>query len=107
MLGTSHTHPCAPLLTRGVHLWCLGVSGQVYPMERISEAADFLKECGDCFQDSHSLRLKHAFAELFIALLSPIAEVGVARRPHTSVNARASWAGSYTHTYTHRWWTPR
>jgi len=44
-------------------------------MDRIGESADFLKECGNCFLESHSLRLKHAFAALFVDLLAPIAEV--------------------------------
>ena len=44
-------------------------------MDRIADSADFLKECGECFQESHSLRLKHSFAQLFIELLAPIAEV--------------------------------
>ena len=65
--------------TEGRAMYLIGamrfVQLKVYPMDRIAETADFLKECGECFQEAHSLRLKHAFAELFAELLAPVAEV--------------------------------
>ena len=44
-------------------------------MEKLEETVHFLKVCGESFLESHSLKLKHAFAVTFVDILEPIAAV--------------------------------
>lgn len=46
-------------------------------MEKLEETVHFLKVCGESFLESHSLKLKHAFAMTFLDLLEPIAAVNL------------------------------
>ena len=48
---------------------------KIYPMNELEETADFLKVCAESFQDSHTIKVKHAFAQSFIDMLEPIAAV--------------------------------
>lgn len=49
----------------------------VYPMDALEETAEFLAVCAEIFQNSHSIRIKHAYCRVFIDLLEPIAAVSV------------------------------
>ncbi|KAJ3277512.1 Cell morphogenesis protein PAG1, partial [Borealophlyctis nickersoniae] len=51
---------------------------KIYPMEYLEETAEFLEICADLFQNTHSVRIKHAFADVFVHLLDPIAAVATA-----------------------------
>jgi hypothetical protein len=46
-------------------------------MDELEESADFLRVCGDFFQDTHSVRIKNAFALTFVDFLEPVAAVPV------------------------------
>lgn len=44
-------------------------------MDALEETADFLQSCSEFFQNSHAVKIKHAYAEVFAQLLEPIASV--------------------------------
>jgi hypothetical protein len=48
---------------------------KIYPMENLEETADFLRVISDSFQESHSVKIKHAFAQVFVDLLEPLVAV--------------------------------
>jgi len=50
---------------------------KLYPMEALEDTAEFLQECSNFFQNAHSIKIKHAFAEVFVELLDPIAAVTI------------------------------
>ncbi|KAJ3109558.1 Cell morphogenesis protein PAG1 [Phlyctochytrium planicorne] len=66
---------------------------KIYPMEYLEETAEFLQICADFFQNSHSAKIKLAYAELFAELLEPVASVAQAE-----VNLPA-WMGSIENIY--------
>ncbi|KAJ3161216.1 Cell morphogenesis protein PAG1 [Geranomyces variabilis] len=51
---------------------------KIYPMDALEDTADFLQTCAELFQNAHSTRIKHAYAEVFVMLLEPIAAVATA-----------------------------
>jgi hypothetical protein len=51
---------------------------KIYPLDALEETADFLSSCATFFKNAHGAKVKHAYANLFIQLLLPIAEVAVA-----------------------------
>ncbi|TPX59464.1 hypothetical protein PhCBS80983_g02476 [Powellomyces hirtus] len=51
---------------------------KIYPMDALEDTADFLQTCAELFQNAHSTRIKHAYAEVFVQLLDPIAAVATA-----------------------------
>ncbi|KAJ3080796.1 Cell morphogenesis protein PAG1, partial [Quaeritorhiza haematococci] len=51
---------------------------KIYPMDALEETADFLQICAEFYQNAHNMKLKHAFADLFVELLEPIAAVATA-----------------------------
>ncbi|KAJ3319284.1 Cell morphogenesis protein PAG1, partial [Blyttiomyces sp. JEL0837] len=54
------------------------LSLKIYPQDALDETATFLQIFAEKFHDSHNARIKHAYAELFIELLEPIAAVATA-----------------------------
>jgi len=44
-------------------------------MEALEDTAEFLQVCSNFFQSAHSIKIKHAYAEVFVELLDPIAAV--------------------------------
>jgi len=44
-------------------------------MEALEDTAEFLQVCSNFFQSAHSIKVKHAYAEVFVELLDPIAAV--------------------------------
>jgi hypothetical protein len=48
---------------------------KLYPMSKLEDSADFLQAVGELFQNSHSLRIKLAFCELFEGLLKPVQRI--------------------------------
>ncbi|OUM68331.1 hypothetical protein PIROE2DRAFT_39268 [Piromyces sp. E2] len=48
---------------------------KLYPMEALEDTAEFLQVCSNFFQSAHSIKIKHAYAEVFVELLDPIAAV--------------------------------
>jgi hypothetical protein len=48
---------------------------KLYPMSKLEDSADFLQAVGELFQNSHSLRIKLAFCELFDGLLKPVQRI--------------------------------
>jgi len=48
---------------------------KLYPMEALEDTAEFLQVCSNFFQSAHSIKVKHAYAEVFVELLDPIAAV--------------------------------
>ncbi|KAI7898549.1 cell morphogenesis N-terminal-domain-containing protein [Cokeromyces recurvatus] len=51
---------------------------KIYPVDALEETADFLSSCASFFKNSHGVKVKHAYAKLFVQLLLPIAQVAVA-----------------------------
>ncbi|KAL0081852.1 cell morphogenesis N-terminal-domain-containing protein, partial [Phycomyces blakesleeanus] len=51
---------------------------KIYPLDALEETADFLSSCASFFKNAHGAKVKHAYANLFVQLLLPIAEVAVA-----------------------------
>ncbi|KAJ3152742.1 Cell morphogenesis protein PAG1 [Geranomyces michiganensis] len=51
---------------------------KIYPMDALEDTAEFLQTCAELFQNAHSTRIKHAYAEVFVMLLEPIAAVATA-----------------------------
>jgi hypothetical protein len=47
-------------------------------MDALEETADFLQICANFFNNSHSARVKHAYAEVFVELLEPVACIATA-----------------------------
>nr|KAJ3422130.1 Cell morphogenesis protein PAG1 [Polyrhizophydium stewartii] len=50
----------------------------IYPMDCLEETAEFLQTSADLFQNSHNIHVKHAYADVFVELLDPIASVASA-----------------------------
>lgn len=44
-------------------------------MDALEDTAEFLQRCAEFFQNVHSIKIKHAYAEVFAQLLEPIASV--------------------------------
>ncbi|KAK3819569.1 MAG: cell morphogenesis N-terminal-domain-containing protein, partial [Benniella sp.] len=55
---------------------------KLYPMECLQETADFLQSCAGFFKMARGIRIKHAYAELFVQLLTPVAKVPLAEVNH-------------------------
>ncbi|ORZ22813.1 cell morphogenesis N-terminal-domain-containing protein [Lobosporangium transversale] len=55
---------------------------KLYPMSSFEETADFLQSCARFFKMARGIRIKHAYAELFVQLLTPIAKVALAEVNH-------------------------
>ncbi|KAG0244404.1 Cell morphogenesis protein PAG1 [Actinomortierella wolfii] len=68
------------MLIRGMRYLTL----KIYPMDSLEESADFLQSCARFFKASRGIRIKHAYAELFVQLLTPVAKVAVAEVNHPS-----------------------
>ncbi|CAG8444465.1 573_t:CDS:10 [Acaulospora morrowiae] len=51
---------------------------KIYPIEALEETADFLQSLANFLRLAHGVRIKHAYADLFVRLLMPIAGVAVA-----------------------------
>ncbi|KAH9273162.1 hypothetical protein BASA83_004451 [Batrachochytrium salamandrivorans] len=51
---------------------------KIYPMDCLEETAEFLQTSADLFQNAHDIHVKHAYANLFVELLDPIASVATA-----------------------------
>ncbi|KAL5035352.1 hypothetical protein BDV3_005299 [Batrachochytrium dendrobatidis] len=51
---------------------------KIYPMDCLEETAEFLQTSADLFQDTHNIHVKHAYANLFVELLDPIASIASA-----------------------------
>ncbi|CAG8519511.1 8947_t:CDS:10 [Diversispora eburnea] len=62
------------LLIRGMHHLQL----KIYPLEALEETAEFLQSLANFLRIAHGIKIKHAYAELFVRLLMPIAGVAVA-----------------------------
>ena len=45
-------------------------------MDALEETAEFLQTCAEIFSNTHSQKIKHAFADVFVELLEPVAAVG-------------------------------
>ncbi|KAG0357861.1 Cell morphogenesis protein PAG1 [Gamsiella multidivaricata] len=54
----------------------------LYPMDCLEETADFLQSCAGFFKMARGIRIKHAYAELFVQLLTPVAKVALAEVNH-------------------------
>ncbi|CAG8748822.1 5869_t:CDS:2, partial [Racocetra fulgida] len=57
------------LLIRGMHFLQL----KIYPLEALEETADFLQSLANFLRHAHGVRIKHAYARLFVRLFMPIA----------------------------------
>ncbi|KAF9434088.1 Cell morphogenesis protein PAG1 [Entomortierella beljakovae] len=55
---------------------------KLYPMHCLEETADFLQSCAGFFKMARGIRIKHAYAELFVQLLTPVAKVALAEVNH-------------------------
>jgi hypothetical protein len=44
-------------------------------MDCLDDTADFLQSCAGFFKLARGIRIKHAYAELFVQLLTPVAKV--------------------------------
>ncbi|KAG0033981.1 Cell morphogenesis protein PAG1, partial [Podila clonocystis] len=55
---------------------------KLYPMDCLEETADFLQSCAGFFKMARGIRIKHAYAELFVQLLTPVAKVALAEVNH-------------------------
>ncbi|KAI8602189.1 cell morphogenesis N-terminal-domain-containing protein [Dissophora ornata] len=55
---------------------------KLYPMDSLEETADFLQSCAGFFKMARGVRIKHAYAELFVQLLTPVAKVALAEVNH-------------------------
>ncbi|KAJ3416925.1 hypothetical protein HDV05_007983 [Chytridiales sp. JEL 0842] len=51
---------------------------KIYPMDVLEETADFLQICATFFNNSHSARIKHAYADVFYELLEPVSSIATA-----------------------------
>ncbi|KAI8820541.1 cell morphogenesis N-terminal-domain-containing protein [Fimicolochytrium jonesii] len=51
---------------------------KIFPMDALEDTADFLQTSAELFQNAHTTRIKHAYAEVFVQLLEPIAAVATA-----------------------------
>ena len=61
------------LIIRGMRFLKL----KIYPMDALEETAEFLRLCSDHFQGAQGVRVKAAFADVFVGLLDPIAAVSL------------------------------
>lgn len=50
---------------------------QIYPDYALEDTADFLQSCAKFFKNAHGVKVKHAYAHLFVQLMLPIAAVSV------------------------------
>jgi hypothetical protein len=66
-------------------------------VDALEETADFLSSCAGFFKNSHGIKVKHAYAALFVQLLLPVAEVAMAE-----VNFPA-WAKTVDLVYPRAW----
>ncbi|KAF9908249.1 Cell morphogenesis protein PAG1 [Linnemannia zychae] len=55
---------------------------KLYPMNCLEDTADFLQSCAGFFKLARGIRIKHAYAELFVQLLTPVAKVALAEVNH-------------------------
>ncbi|KAF9196952.1 Cell morphoproteinsis protein PAG1 [Haplosporangium sp. Z 11] len=55
---------------------------KLYPMDCLEESADFLQSCAGFFKMARGVRIKHAYAELFVQLMTPVAKVALAEVNH-------------------------
>ncbi|KAK3842159.1 MAG: cell morphogenesis N-terminal-domain-containing protein [Linnemannia gamsii] len=55
---------------------------KLYPMHCLDDTADFLQSCAGFFKLARGIRIKHAYAELFVQLLTPVAKVALAEVNH-------------------------
>ncbi|KAF8987696.1 Cell morphoproteinsis protein PAG1 [Haplosporangium bisporale] len=55
---------------------------KLYPENCLEETADFLQSCAGFFKMARGIRIKHAYAELFVQLLTPVAKVALAEVNH-------------------------
>ncbi|KAF9931130.1 Cell morphogenesis protein PAG1 [Linnemannia zychae] len=55
---------------------------KLYPMDCLDDTADFLQSCAGFFKLARGIRIKHAYAELFVQLLTPVAKVALAEVNH-------------------------
>ncbi|KAK9766570.1 Cell morphogenesis protein PAG1 [Basidiobolus ranarum] len=62
------------LIIRGMR--CLKL--KIYPADALEETADFLQSCGKFFKTTRSMKIKHAYAQVFVEMLAPIAAVALA-----------------------------
>jgi len=46
-------------------------------MEALEDTTEFLQACSNFFQNAHSIKIKLAYAEVFVELLDPIAAVNI------------------------------
>eukprot|EP00842_Homolaphlyctis_polyrhiza_P005771 jgi/Hompol1/6195/HPOL_000607-RA len=51
---------------------------KIYPMDSLEETTDFLHTSAELFQNAQSVLIRHAFADVFVQLLDPIASVATA-----------------------------
>ncbi|RUS21260.1 hypothetical protein BC937DRAFT_93188 [Endogone sp. FLAS-F59071] len=51
---------------------------KIYPDYALEDTADFLQSCAKFFKNAHGVKVKHAYAHLFVQLMLPIAAVAVA-----------------------------
>ncbi|KAG0198807.1 Cell morphogenesis protein PAG1 [Mortierella sp. GBA30] len=66
------------MLIRGMRFLNL----KLYPMDCLDDTADFLQSCARFFKMARGIRIKHAYAELFVQLLTPVAKVALAEVNH-------------------------
>ncbi|PKK71853.1 hypothetical protein RhiirC2_743771 [Rhizophagus irregularis] len=59
------------LLIKGMHYLQL----RIYPSEELEETAEFLQSLAGFLKSAHGVRIKHAYADLFVRLLMPIAGI--------------------------------
>ncbi|CAG8614056.1 3687_t:CDS:10, partial [Funneliformis caledonium] len=59
------------LLIKGMHHLQL----KIYPSEALEETAEFLQSLAGFLKSAHGVRIKHAYSELFVRLLMPIAGI--------------------------------
>ncbi|TPX35897.1 hypothetical protein SmJEL517_g01822 [Synchytrium microbalum] len=51
---------------------------KIYPMDALEETAEFLQTCAEIFSTTHSQKIKHAFSDVFVELLEPVAAIATA-----------------------------
>ncbi|KAG0006355.1 Cell morphogenesis protein PAG1 [Entomortierella chlamydospora] len=69
------------MLIRGMRYLNLKASNCRF-RESLEESADFLQSCAGFFKMARGIRIKHAYAELFVQLLTPVAKVALAEVNH-------------------------
>ncbi|KAF9967252.1 Cell morphogenesis protein PAG1 [Mortierella alpina] len=66
------------MLIRGMRFLNL----KLYPMDSFEETADFLQSCARFFKAARGIKIKQAYAELFVQLMTPVAKVALAEVNH-------------------------